>query len=193
MNVKKILVTYATLSGTTAEVARRIADELTKRGEQTTVLRVSEVASIDEYDAVILGAPMIVGWHRDAARFLKIHQNALAEKPLALFATAMSLTNTGETSVDGIPIVIDGKLAQLPQTSGKLTFKERYSAIPAYVRPMFKATGQAKPVSVALFGGRLDLYRLQWWAVLFVILILRVKPGEKRNWEVIGTWASSLF
>ena len=155
--MKKILVTYATLSGTTAEVARRVADELTKRWKQTTLLQMAEVARIDEYDAVILGAPMIVGWHRDAARFLKVHQTALAEKPLALFATAMSLTNTGETSVDGVPVIVDGKLAQLPQTPGKLTFKERYSAIPAYVRPMLKGARHAKPVSVALFGGRLDL------------------------------------
>jgi hypothetical protein len=35
--------------------------------------------------------------------------------------------------------------------------------------------------------------RLQLWAVLFVSLILRVKPGEKRNWEAISAWASSLF
>jgi hypothetical protein len=69
----------------------------------------------------------------------------------------MRLTNTGETSVDGVPVIVDGKLAQLPQTPGKLTFKERYSAIPAYVRPMLKGARHAKPVSVALFGGRLDL------------------------------------
>jgi len=106
------------------KLARRVADELTKRWKQTTLLQMAEVARIDEYDAVILGAPMIVGWHRDAARFLKVHQTALAEKPLALFATAMRLTNTGETSVDGVPVIVDGKLAQLP-TDARETHLQR--------------------------------------------------------------------
>jgi menaquinone-dependent protoporphyrinogen oxidase len=191
--MKKILLTYATLSGTTADVARKIADELSNKGEQVSLLPLAEVAELEKYDAVILGAPMIVGWHRDAVKFLKTHRAQLADKPLALFATAMTLTQTGETVVDGIPVFVDNKLALPPQTPGKLTFKEGYASIPNYVRPMLKAAGPNKPVSVALFGGRVDIYRLKWWAALFVLLIIRVKPGEKRNWEAIQGWATGLF
>jgi len=190
--LKRILVTYATMSGTTAEVARKIAEELTLKGYQTMLLPLTEVTSLEGFDTIVLGAPMIVGWHRDAVKFLKTHQVVLAGKPLALFATAMTLTQTGEKNVDGVPVFVDEKLALPPQTAGKLTFKERYSAIPTYVRPMLTTADKITPVSVALFGGRLDIYRLKWWAALFVMVIIRVKPGEKRNWQAIKTWADSL-
>jgi len=190
--MKKILVTYATLSGTTAEVARTISEELVKQGHQATLLPLAQVESLAGFDAVILGAPMIVGWHKEAVRFLKQHRDELARKPLALFATAMTLTQTSETSLDGVPLTVDSKLALAPHTAGHLTFKERYAAIPNYAGPMLKAASPAKPVSLALFGGRLDYYRLQWWAILFVAVILGVKPGEKRNWELIRSWAIDL-
>ena len=69
--MKKILVTYATLSGTTAEVARRVADELTKRWKQTTLLQMAEVARIDEYDAVILGALAGIVTQPGSSKFTK--------------------------------------------------------------------------------------------------------------------------
>jgi menaquinone-dependent protoporphyrinogen oxidase len=191
--MKRILITYATLSGTTVEVARTVSEELVKQGHQATLLPLAQVKSLAGYDAVILGAPMIVGWHKEALSFLKRYQSELAGKPLALFATAMTLIQTGETSLDGVPLTVDGKLAQAPRTAGKLTFKERYAAIPNYAGPMLKAAGPTKPVSLALFGGRLDYYRLKWWAILFVAVMLGVKPGEKRNWELIRSWTGSLF
>ena len=191
--MKRILVTYAIMSGTTAEVARKIAEELTLKGEQIMLLPLAEVTSLDGFEAVVLGAPMIVGWHRDAVKFLKTYQTALAGKPLALFATAMSLTRSGETNVDSVPVFVDEKLAIAPKNAARLSFRENYSAIPTYVRPMLKAANGIKPVSVALFGGRLDLYRLKWWAALFVVLVIQAKPGEKRNWEAIKSWADSLL
>jgi menaquinone-dependent protoporphyrinogen IX oxidase len=135
---------------------------------------------------------MIMGWHRDAVKFLKKHEAQLFSKRLVLFATAMSLTQTGETNVDRVPVFIDPKLAELPQKLDRLSGRERFCAIPAYVRPMIKATGSNLPASVALFGGRLDIYRLKWWAAAFVTVIIRAKPGDKRNWDVIKAWADSL-
>lgn len=190
--MKKCLVAYATMSGTTADVAKMIAESLEKKGVKTFLLPVAEVKSLEEYDAVVLGAPMIMGWHRDAVRFLKLHEKQLSGKKLVLFATAMSLTQTGETTVDGVPVTIDRKLALAPQKPGRLSFTERFCAIPAYVRPMIKATGSNLPASVALFGGRLDIYRLKWWAAAFVMVIIRAKPGDKRNWDAIKAWADSL-
>ena len=190
--MKNILVTYATMSGTTADVAQAVGEELTKKGAHVDVLPLSQAIKLTGYDAVVLGAPMIMGWHRDAAKFLKQNNKILGRVPLALFATAMSLTQTGETSMDGVPVFVDEHLAQPAQVEGKLSFKERYASIPGYVTPILKAAGQTKPVSVALFGGRLDIYRLKWWAALFVMLVIQAKPGEKRNWDAIRAWAGSL-
>jgi menaquinone-dependent protoporphyrinogen oxidase len=190
--MKKVLITYATMSGTTADVARTISEELAKKGAKTTLLPLQEVKNLNTYDGVVLGAPMIMGWHRDALKFLKTHETGLKGKKLALFATAMSLTQTGETTVDGVPVTIDQKLALAPQKPGRLSFKERFCSIPEYARPMIKAAGSNVPVSLALFGGRLDMYRLKWWAAAFVLLVIRAKPGEKRNWEAIKAWAGTL-
>jgi len=191
--MKKVLVAYSTLSGTTADVARTIADELESFSRfEVNLAPLAEIKDLPSYDAYVIGGPMIVGWHRDVKAFLTKNQVALLGKPLALFATAMSLTQSGETEVSGVPVFVDPDLAVLPANPARLTFKEKYAAIPTYVQPMLAACDNAKPVSVALFGGRLDLYRLKLWAVLFVTLIIHAQPGEKRNWQAIKEWTDQL-
>ena len=80
------------------------------------VLPVGEVKSLEGYDGVVVGGPMIMGWHRAALGFLKKHREAFQRIPLAVFVTAMSLTQTGETSVDGVPVYVDEKLPKPPET-----------------------------------------------------------------------------
>lgn len=190
--MSKILVAYATNTGTTADVACTIGEEIQKGGAEVDVLELGQVDGLDSYDAVVLGAPMIMGWHRSAISFLKKNQNALSQVPVALFMMAMSLTRTGETSIGGVPIFIDEKLPQPPKVEGRLSFKERYATVQGYLRPVLKAAPAVKPISVGFFGGRLDIYRLKWWEALFVMLIIQAPPGEKRNWDAIHAWAGSL-
>ncbi|MGD8849432.1 MAG: flavodoxin domain-containing protein, partial [Anaerolineales bacterium] len=66
-----ILVTYATMSGSTAEVAEAVGKELETQGYHVDLLPIHLVADIQQYDAVVVGAPMILGWHREARRFLR--------------------------------------------------------------------------------------------------------------------------
>lgn len=190
--MSKILVAYATNTGTTADVARAIGEEIEKAGSDADVLELEQVGLVTEYDAVVLGAPMIMGWHRGAMSFLKRNQKMLSRLPVALFMTAMSLTRTGETSVDGVPIYVDANLAQPPKVEGRLSFRERYATVQGYLRPLLKAAPSVKPISVGFFGGRLDLYRLRWWQAVFVMLVIRAQPGEKRNWDAIREWARGL-
>ena len=191
--MRNILVAYATNSGTTEEVAKVVSEELGKNGAAVTVRPVAEVSSLEGYDAVVVGAPMIMGWHRDAMRFVKQHAQALSAVPTACFIMAMSLTQTGEDSLQGIPLVIDPRLAKPPKKAGRLGFKERYAMPAKYVRPILQATSGMKPVSVAIFGGRLDLFRLSLWQRLFVMLVIGAQPGEFRNWEFIRGWATGLI
>jgi menaquinone-dependent protoporphyrinogen oxidase len=190
--VGKIVVAYATNTGTTADVAQVIGEELQKGGAQVDVLALGQVGSLEAYDGVVLGAPMIMGWHREAIRFLKQNHEVLSRIPVALFMMAMSLTRTNENGVDDVPIYVDEKLAQLPKVEGHLSFRERYATVQGYLRPVLRAVPVVKPISVGFFGGRLDIYRLKWWQALFVMLIIQAQPGEKRNWDAIREWANSL-
>jgi menaquinone-dependent protoporphyrinogen oxidase len=184
-----ILVAYATLAGSTAEIAQAVAEELTHQGFQTQLRRLAEVKSLTGYDAVVLGAPMILGWHRGALGFLSKHRRELKKIPLAVFAVAMSLTQTGETSLDGVPVWIDENLPKAPEQPGKLNFRERYATTGNYLRPILRTV---KPVSTAIFGGRLEYGRLKWWAVLFAMLLVQAPAGDRRNWASIRTWAATL-
>jgi menaquinone-dependent protoporphyrinogen IX oxidase len=60
------------------------------------------------------------------------------------------------------------------------------------LRPIFQATRPAKPVSIGVFGGRLEYGRLKWWAVLFAMLVIQAPAGERRNWSAIREWAAGL-
>jgi menaquinone-dependent protoporphyrinogen IX oxidase len=135
---------------------------------------------------------MIMGWHRTALGFLKKHRGDFRHLPLAVFVMAMSLTKTGETSLGGVPVYLDEKLPKSPEKEGSLSFRERYARLSNYLRPILQATRPVTPVSIGVFGGRLDYGRLKWWAVLFAMLIVRAPAGERRNWPAIRSWAAGL-
>ena len=190
--MKRILVAYATMAGSTVDVARAVGEEIAKSDVQVDVVPLDEVRGLEAYDGVVVGGPMIMGWHRAALGFLKKHRAALQRIPLAVFVMAMSLTQTGETSVDGVPVDVDEKLPKPPAKEGRLSFRERYARLANYVQPILKATRPARPVKIGVFGGRLEYGRLKWWAVLFVMLIVQAPAGDRRNWTAIRSWAAGL-
>jgi menaquinone-dependent protoporphyrinogen oxidase len=190
--MKRILVAYATMAGSTAEVAQAVGEEIAKSGLQVDILPLSQVKDLEAYDGVVVGGPMIMGWHRAASGFLKKHRAAFQRIPLAVFVMAMSLTRTGETSVGGVPVTVDEKLPKPPEKEGSLSFRERYARLSNYLQPILAATRPVKPVSIGVFGGRLEYGRLKWWAVLFAMLIIQATAGERRNWPAIRSWAAEL-
>ena len=112
--------------------------------------------------------------------------------PVAYFLTAMSLTQTGETSIGAIPLCIDPTLAKAPRNAKRLGLKERYATVTNYLRPVLRSAPQVKPVSIALFGGKLEFYRLKLLQMLFVLVVIQAQPGDRRNWTVIRDWAAGL-
>ena len=190
--MNKILVAYTTNSGLTEEVAQAIGEELGKSGCQVDVRRLEEVTGVENYQAVVVGAPMILGWHREALKFVQKHQRALAQLRVAYFITAMSLTQTGEETIGGIPVFIDPELAKQPQKANRLSLKERYARPANYLDPVLKAAPTVRPVSVAFFGGKLELFRLKLLQMLFVMVIIQAQPGDRRDWTLIRQWAFNL-
>lgn len=193
MPKQRILVAYTTNAGTTANVARMIADELGKEGAQIDQLRLKDVSSLEPYSAVVVGAPLILGWHREAVNFVKKNQQALSRVPVAFFMTGMTLTETGVKSFEGIPVCVDPDVAKPPHNPARLSFKENYATLANYLRPALNASKAVRPVSVGFFGGRLDMFRLKWYQILFVMLIIQAKPGGAHNEPFIREWAAGLL
>jgi menaquinone-dependent protoporphyrinogen oxidase len=189
--MKRVLVTYASMAGSTAEVAAAVAEELEARGLQADVRPIDQVDSPAGYDGVVVGGPMIMGWHRGARRFLRRYRREWARIPLAVFVLAISLTETAEQP-DGAAVTVDDRLPKPPARPGRLSLRERHTRLAGYLRPIFAAAGPAAPRSVGVFGGRLEYGRLKWWAVLFVMGIIKAPAGDRRNWPAIRAWAAEL-
>ncbi len=190
--MNKVLVAYATMSGSTAEVAQVVGEEFSGVGCEVEVLPLEQVKSLNGYAMVVIGAPMIMGWHRSATAFLKRYRKELTNTPLALFALAMSLTSAKETTVNDVPVCLDPILTKPPLNPQRPSFRENYASVSNYAVPMLKAAGKNHPVSIAFFGGKLDIYRLPLWAKLFVTIIVQAPAGDRRNWKAIRSWACSL-
>jgi menaquinone-dependent protoporphyrinogen IX oxidase len=188
----RILLVYATRHDSTREVADAVAEELRAAGHKVDQRPATEAPAPTGYDAVVVGGPMIMGWHRQAMRYVKMHRRELEGLPTALFITAASLTDTGETDVDGVPIVKDPWLAKAPRDAAKLRYKERYALPRHYLGDVLKKAGPVRPRSVVFFAGSLDLTTMNVLEKLFVLLVVGATPGDGRNWKTIRAWGAGL-
>jgi menaquinone-dependent protoporphyrinogen IX oxidase len=190
--MSRILVTYSTNSGSSAEIADCIAGELNRKGHTADVKPMAEVSGLSQYGAVVIGAPMILGWQNTARRFVKKHQVELAGKKVAYFAAAMRLTRAPDEELADISLALDENLVLAPVKAGSLGFKERFTTIAYYLKPMLQAAPAVKPVSVAFFYGKLEMFHLNWWQAAFVMIIVQATPGDYRNWDYIKSWSQSI-
>jgi len=188
----RVLLVYATRHGSTREVADAVAEELRAAGHKVDQRPAAEAPGPAGYDAVVVGGPMIMGWHRQAVRFVAKHRKGLAEVPLAFFITAASLTDCGESDVQGVPIVKDPWLAKAPRNATKLRYRERYARPDHYLASVLKKSSPARPRSVAFFAGSLDVTTMNVFEKLFVLLVVGATPGDGRNWKAIREWGVGL-
>ena len=170
---RRALLVYATRHGSTKEVADAVAEELRTTFAEVEVSEARSAPSPAGYDAVVLGGPMIMGWHKDAKRYLKRHRDRLGDVPFALFVTAASLTEDGVDAVQGMPIAKDPWLVKKPRNVDKLSRKERYALPRHYVGDILKVCAPARPRAVALFAGSLDMTTMNVFEKLFVLLCRR--------------------
>ena len=84
----KVLVTAASRHGSTAEIATIIAGVLRDSDIVAEVLPPEAVASVLDYDAVILGSAVYAGqWLEPARAFVARHADDLATRPVFLFSS----------------------------------------------------------------------------------------------------------
>ena len=156
---KKVLVTYASRAGSTAEIAGAIAKTFMEKGLDVEVLQAKNVKDISQYQAVIIGSAIYMGsWMSDAVKFIENNQAELKQIPTALFIGC--------------------------QTMGEDT-KENREKVAAYQAPLRE---MVSPVAEGYFAGALEpkklplLYRL-------IIKSMKIEPGDYRNWNVIRAWS----
>ncbi len=122
----RILVTYATRKGSTAEIAGAVGKELQSAGYDVVVSDMKMVTSLEGYDAVILGAPVYMHKVIELGKFAKRFREELVPKPVAVFAVGMAPVSNKPGEVE-----------------------EETKILSASITPK-------SPVSVALFAGKVD-------------------------------------
>ncbi len=188
----RMLLVYASRHGSTREVADGVATELQSCFATVDVREAADAPAPSGYDAVVVGGPMIMGWHRAATSYVRQHREALARMPFALFVTAASLTEDGADEVDGVPVAKDPWLVKAPRDAGKLHRRERYALPEHYLRGVQKACTPARPRSVAFFAGSLDLTTMNIFEKAFVLLVIGATPGDGRHWDFVREWAAAV-
>ncbi len=188
----RALLVYATRHGSTREVADAVAEELRAAFAEVDVREAGAAPPPAGYDAVVVGGPMIMGWHKEARKYLKRHKDQLGAVPFALFVTAASLTEDGVDAVQGMPIAKDPWLVKKPRNPEKLSRKERYALPRHYVGDILKDCAPARPRTAAVFAGSLDLTTMNIFEKLFVLLVIGATPGDGRHYDFIRQWAAGL-
>jgi menaquinone-dependent protoporphyrinogen oxidase len=84
----RVLVTWGSKRGGTAEIASTISDELKAVGVEVALMPASDVRDLRGYDAAIIGGALYGNrWHRDAGRLVTRHIAGLRRIPVWLFSS----------------------------------------------------------------------------------------------------------
>jgi menaquinone-dependent protoporphyrinogen oxidase len=160
----KVLVTFASSHGATAEIAQVIGTVLRDNQLVVDVRRMEDIKDISSYNAIVLGSAIYAGeWIPLAKDFLYIHANILRNRYVWLFSSGP----TGECSVADL---LDD--TRLPPS---------LELIASIIRPR----------DVVVFGGKIDLRRLKK-SERVIIKAAAVPKGDFRNWHAIKCWAQQI-
>ena len=164
----KVLVTYDSKLGSTAEVARFMGRVLSEQVASIAVKPLSEVDDLEAYGSVILGSAIRYDrWLPDAIAFVKENKTTLSNIPVSFFFTCLTLAKPSPEAI----------------------LKAEW-----YADKLRRITPEVKPVAVGGFAGALQFSRTPWPAriALRVLSIATgLQEGDYRDWEVIRSWTLS--
>jgi menaquinone-dependent protoporphyrinogen oxidase len=165
---QKILVTYATRTGSTVGVAEAIGKTIAESGASVDVLPMQDVKDLSVYRAVVAGSAINGGeWLPEALQFVQTHRAELSKKPFAAFIVCMTLA---------------------------MRNGERYrSHVTSWLAPV---RALVQPVGEGLFAGGLEVRKISASSDRFKfrlsVLLGIWKEGDHRDWDAIRKWSVSV-
>ena len=164
----KILVTYASRSGSTAGVAEAIGKTLAEAGADVDVRPVEAVSDLSPYTSVVAGSAIQGGkWLPEALDFVRTHRAELARKRFAAFLVCITLSMQGGEQY----------------RSHADTWHDPVRAL-------------VRPVSEGYFAGALDFRKMPLTVntlMMRIPVLLGIwKKGDHRDWNAIRTWAEGI-
>lgn len=160
----RILVTYASKHGATAEIAERIGAVLRAARLWTDVEPVQQVATLTPYRAVVLGSAVYMGrWRAEARRFLQENRAALAGRDVWIFSSGPTGRGDPETLTKGwtLPSALQDDVEVI------------------------------RPHAVALFHGALDPGDLGFFE-RWIVRRVGAPEGDYRDPAAIEAWARGI-
>ncbi len=157
MDDMRVLVTYATVHGSTAEIARAIALTLCRTGiDDVDVLPASEVQDVRPYDSVVAGSAVYGGrWRKEAVGFLERFGLELFHRDVWLFQSG-PLGHSAQYIVRALPVNV-GVFAEYLRVKGAATFGGKLDGM--------KGGPVGKFLARAGFGGDYrDFEEIRLWA-----------------------------
>lgn len=112
---KKILVAYASNTGSTGGVAEAIGKSLAETGRSVDVRPLNSAIHLDEYGAVVVGSPINNGkWLSPATQFVTSNQDQLNQIPTAFFQVGLMANKKSESDRKLVDQFLDTERALVP-------------------------------------------------------------------------------
>ena len=120
-----LLVVYGSKMGGTRGLAEMLGSDLERLGFGVEVRPAREVADVERFGAVIVGGALYYWftWHKDAARFVKRHLEALRRRPVWFFSSGPLDDSATRTQIP--PIRRVRRLMDQVNARGHVTFGGR--------------------------------------------------------------------